>query len=266
MKKTLITYFFNEEYLLPFFLKWHRQFFTDGIFINYGSTDNSVDIIRTLCPAWQIITPKYNDGFHARDLDREVVDAEKSVKEGWKLCLNVTEFVFHDDFGNYMDTQPQNINGVWLPVIAMVDRVENRDKELDDRPLVLQRPTGQFGCGSVRNTANGRLIHKAEHGNYVGYGRHSSSLNDIISPGDAYHLWFGWSPWNKQIIQRKAQIRDKIIDEDMKTMAAGTHMLTRDQLETRFLEFQGSSNTLMDNPKFKGIYEKIDKKYKNIVL
>lgn len=250
---------------MPFFLNWHKQIFTDGIFINYGSTDNSVDIIRTLCPTWQIINPEYNNGFHARDLDREVVDAEKSV-EGWKICLNVTEFVFHDDFANYLDSQPENVNGIWLPPIAMVDRMDQRDKELDDRPLVLQRPTGQFGCGNVRYTANGRLVHRAEHGSYVGWGRHASDLGNVISPGDAYHLWFGWSPWNKQIIKRKAQIRDKIIDEDMKVMAAGTHMMTVPELETRFLEFQGSSNTLLDNPKFREIYERIDKKYKNIVL
>lgn len=264
-KMTLICYYFNEIYLLKYWLLWHRQWF-DGIMINYNSDDGSTELIQKLCPSWKIVKPKYNDGFHARDLDREVVDAEKSVKEGWKLCLNVTEFVFHDDFGNYMDSQPQNINGIWLSPIAMVDRADQRDTELDDRPLVLQRPTGQFGCGNVRYTANGRLIHRAEHGNWVGWGRHASSLPNIISPGDAYHLWFGWSPWNKQIIKRKAQIRDKIIDDDMKVMAAGTHMMTVDQLENTFTQFQGSSNTLMDNPKFKEIYEKIEKKYKNIVL
>ncbi len=257
---------FNEEFLLPFWLKWHRNFFTRGIIIDYNSTDNSNAIIRELCPSWEIIKPKYNDGFHARDLDREVVDAEKGVK-GWKVCLNVTEFVFHDDFDNYLDSQPETVKGIWLPVIAMVDRIDNRDKEIDNnKPLVLQNPTGQFGCGNVRNTANGRLVHRAEHGNYVGWGRHASSLPGVISPGDAYHLWFGWSPWNKQIIKRKAQIRDKIIDDDMKIMAAGTHMMTVEQLESTFLNFQGSSNNLMNNPKFKEIYEKIEKRYKDIVL
>lgn len=262
MKKTIIAHYFNEEFLLPFWLNWHKQFFDFGILIDYHSNDQSNNIIHQICPSWKIIKPKYNNGFHARDLDREVVDAEKSC-EGWKLCLNVTEFVFHDNFSNYLDSQPEKVMGIWLPVISMVDKAENRDKVLDERPLVLQRTTGQFGCGSVRNTSFGRLIHKAEHGHYNGWGRHASDLPNIISPGDAYHLWFGFSPWNERFIKRKAQIRDKIIDDDMKTITAGTHMMTRDQLESTFMGHQGSANDLLANTTYKKIYDRIQEKYKN---
>ena len=266
MKKTLICHYYNEQFLLPHYCRWHREMFDHIVFIDYDSTDLSNDIIRELCPSYEIIKPQFNDGFHARDLDREVVEAEKRC-EGWKLCLNVTEFVFHDDFANYLDGQPETVKGIWLPVISMVDKVENKDKELDpDKPLVLQRTTGQFGCGNVRNTANGRLVHRAEHGCYVGWGRHASSLGGVISPGDVYHLWFGWSPWNEEFIKRKDQIKYKIQDDDMKIMAMGSHMLNRQGLENRFLEYQGAASPLMGNEKYQAIYKKIEKKYNDGLL
>lgn len=267
MKKTIICHFFNEEFLLPYFLKWHKNFFTDGIFINYGSTDNSCDIIRELCPSYEIVKPKYNNGFHARDLDREVVDAEKSC-EGWKLCMNVTEFVFHDDFGKYLDSQPETVKGIWLPVISMVEneRVERNIPIVDDKHLVLQRTHGQFGHGVVRNTCNGRLVHRSDHGHYVGYGRHSSSLSGVISPGDAYHLWFGWSPWTEQFIKRKDQIKGKITDEDMKAMALGTHMQSREDMISTYGQYQRYSSDLMNVLIYKQIYDRIKNKYGSLPM
>jgi hypothetical protein len=47
--KTVISHFYNEEYMLPWWLKHHRQYFDHGILIDYGSTDKSLDIIKKIC-------------------------------------------------------------------------------------------------------------------------------------------------------------------------------------------------------------------------
>ncbi|MEW9106591.1 glycosyltransferase family 2 protein, partial [Paenibacillus sp.] len=50
--RILISHFYNEEYLLPWWLKHHAPLFDHGILINRGSTDRSVDICKQLVPHW----------------------------------------------------------------------------------------------------------------------------------------------------------------------------------------------------------------------
>ena len=49
--RTLITHFYNEEYLLPFWIKHHRDVFDNAILINYRSTYNSDRLIKKLAPS-----------------------------------------------------------------------------------------------------------------------------------------------------------------------------------------------------------------------
>ena len=95
MKKTLLCHFYNEEYMLPWFLNHHKQIFDHGVMIDYHSTDRSVEIIRELCPTWDIVTSR-NPNFQADTIDTEVNDIEAGI-DGWKICLNVTEQLI----GNY---------------------------------------------------------------------------------------------------------------------------------------------------------------------
>ena len=91
MKKTVICHFYNEQYLLPAWLKHHKNIFDHGILIDYHSTDNSVEICKKICPEWQVITSR-NTCFDAQSVDREVMDLERDL-QGWRMCLNVTEFL-----------------------------------------------------------------------------------------------------------------------------------------------------------------------------
>jgi hypothetical protein len=62
--KTIICHFYNEEYLLPWWLNHHKKIFNDGLMINYGSTDRSVELIKQICPTWKIVDTK-NEYFGA---------------------------------------------------------------------------------------------------------------------------------------------------------------------------------------------------------
>jgi hypothetical protein len=59
--------------------------------IDYHSTDKSVEIIKELCPTWEIRTTK-NEMFDAHLVDKEVMEIEDTLF-GFKIALNVTEFI-----------------------------------------------------------------------------------------------------------------------------------------------------------------------------
>ena len=93
--KSIISHFYNEEYLLPWWLEHHKKYFDYGLMIDYNSTDNSVEIIKDICPDWQIVT-SVNSCFNAVEVDKEVMYYEEQIP-GWKVTLNSTEFLV----GNY---------------------------------------------------------------------------------------------------------------------------------------------------------------------
>lgn len=89
--RTVITHFYNEEYLLPWWLMYHRQHFDQGILIDYHSTDRSVEICRGICPDWPVFT-SMNQYFDAAACDYEIEFYERQV-QGWRIALTTTEFI-----------------------------------------------------------------------------------------------------------------------------------------------------------------------------
>lgn len=83
MSLTLISHFWNEEFLLPYWLRQHYPLFDHGVLIDYASTDRSLEIIRELAPSWEV-RPSANPWFDARDCDAEVMTIEREFA-GWKI-------------------------------------------------------------------------------------------------------------------------------------------------------------------------------------
>ena len=80
MPLTLISHFWNEEFLLPYWLRHHYPLFDHGVLLDYASTDQSVEIIRALAPRWEV-RPSRNQWFDARDADAEVMEVEREFAE-----------------------------------------------------------------------------------------------------------------------------------------------------------------------------------------
>ena len=118
--KTVVSHFYNEEYLLPWWLNHHKKVFDYGIMINYASTDRSVEIIKEICPHWLVVDSAFKE-FDAILIDQEVMYYESQVP-GWKICLNIPEFLY----GNYSvlndDSAPQEH---YIPSFYFVDPNEN---------------------------------------------------------------------------------------------------------------------------------------------
>jgi hypothetical protein len=128
--KTIITHFYNEEYLLPWWLHHHKKYFDHGILIDYDSTDRSVEICKEICPTWQVVK-SFNKEFGAWQIDHEVMSYERQF-EGWRIALNVTEFLL-GNFNELMHDRKERTQYL-IPSISFFDwnpqGTLNQDKPL----------------------------------------------------------------------------------------------------------------------------------------
>jgi hypothetical protein len=197
---TVICHFRNEEVYLPYWLRHHTRLFDQGILLDYGSTDRSRAIIGELAPSWEV-RPSRNAQFHSLSIDAEVMEVEKEIA-GWKMCLNVTEFVLHHDLTEYLATFEAwfpNAPGVVTTGFVIQDAPDQLDQPLTDADLWEQR---HFGCPEPDPGHDGvilrsRLLHRAEHGAYDP-GRHTNGVSSLKVP-PLYLFWYGWCPlWLKR--------------------------------------------------------------------
>lgn len=232
MRKTILTHFYNEEYLLPWWLNYHKDKFDWGVCINYGSSDRSVEIIKDLCPKWAVVD-SINDMFDAKRCDEEVVKYERQIP-GWKVTLNVTEFLV----GNYsvLDDTPEQ--ELIIPCNVMVDINETEEVDVG-RPLVEQRYYGiHFKDGNTR-LRRPRCIHNKKQIQYP-LGRHYETHNCE----DLQVCWYGWSPFSSSLIKRKLQIQTKIPDSDRVQGFGREHITDINQLIKDFAELKTRTRDL----------------------
>src|SRR5262245_4413723 len=70
--RVVVSHFFNEAYLLPWWLRHHRDIFDHGVLIDRYSTDGSADICRELVPSWEVVRSETAQ-FEAIKCDFEVM-------------------------------------------------------------------------------------------------------------------------------------------------------------------------------------------------
>lgn len=224
--KSIISHFYNEEYLLPWWLEHHKKFFDYGLMINYNSTDRSVDIIKEICPDWQIVD-SVNKDFDAEEVDKEVMYYEEQIP-GWKICLNTPEFLY----GNFKSLEDNSKNTFKLaPAFYFVDKEDNSSPDLS-RPLHEQYV---WGCSyKDRNSdlsscfeRGMRLFHTFDRYEYR-VGRHFHAYESASD--DFVIFYYGLAPMNENLIKRKLQIKNRIPESDVKKSYGGQHMITDKEL------------------------------------
>jgi hypothetical protein len=211
---TVLCHFYNEEYLLPFWLKHHRSIFTHGIMIDYHSTDKSVEIIKELCPTWEIRTTK-NEMFDAYLVDKEVMEIENTLS-GFKIVLNVTEFIIAKT-----DFNLTNDLCIGMKSYTALSDFKNPENEVEFINNI------QRVC--YKSDRGYRVIHSYQNGNYS-VGRHFSNHPTTLSK-DMYILWCGFYPWNDETLKRKCQIKDKIPESDKICGRGFHHLWNKEQME-----------------------------------
>lgn len=210
-KLTVLTNVYNEEYLLPFWLEYHKGLFDHGIVIDYRSTDSSMDIVRRICPTWEIRTTK-NSHFDAQNIDQEFMEIEPTVP-GYKLVLNTTEFLVSvDDVRTLLPESGQNAYPLQC-LTALSSRVGTYPANIRELFSEIER------VEPLRRLT--RTLHSHSHGSYSP-GRHYPGV-PVTGHLPVYVMWFGFHPWNEKILQRKLQIKHNISDRDKQTRAGFHH-------------------------------------------
>ena len=263
--RTLFSHFRNEEYLLPFWLRHHREIFDHGVLIDYHSTDSSCAIIRELVPDWEIVTTSLGD-FDPILLDLEVMVQERRF-EGWKMCLTTTEFLCAASLEVVEErVEEGDFVGAHGRGVIMVDP-EQSGLPLDPtKPLVAQRTVGYFEDekswgGFLRRRGinilepayraknptllrvrprlfkkrtvlmeRSRIYHRGQHGAYLP-GRHRSYwAGALTTPRDDFLiLYYCFSPNTPQMRQRAAGIGGQFSPSNRRLVGEQDYHLTRAQ-------------------------------------
>jgi hypothetical protein len=248
MKKTVLCHFYNEEWLLPFWLKHHREIFDHGILVNYRSTDRSVEIIRELCPTWEIRDTR-NANFDAGLVDTELVDIERDLV-GWRMSLNIPEFLI----GNYdhLNDDPTTTQ-ILAHTYSFVDMERGEEPaNLDHNiPLYRQRTWGFGGKEADWEKFLGVSIGSAPrsprsiHNHPISYpcsGRHYWGKEGTFN--DLYIFYYANASVEEASIKRRMQIQTQIPSGN------SGHHFTLEQLMDRFRkEHQPLSRNLQDEIK-----------------
>ena len=246
---TLISHFFNEEYLLPLWLRHHVPLFDHGILINRGSTDRSVAICSELAPQWEVRETRCPE-FDAAGVDLEVMDVEAEVS-GWKMALNTTEFLCvrsKEEFSNSL--QAYGRRNYSIQPVHMIDPPDAGYADFDTAlPLCVQRHHG-----NIRPMHGARFIHDHENGSYM-VGRHESAHHAVFYPLEgAVILKLQFSPWNAAFKQRKLQIAPTLSKRSVDAGQGSHHARNGDMLDTQYAAALKNAVDLREIPDLKWLF------------
>lgn len=226
MKKIVFAHFYNEEYLLPFWLKHHKGIFDHGVLFNYASTDRSCEIIKEICPNWEIYESE-NKTFSAADIEKEILIKEHKFNQGdYRAILNVTEFLICKP--NFFVKSNERIQFL-IPSFVMVDKKENIGKELDGQKSLLEQRTNGLDYKTHFHFRKSRSVHNYNINSYP-LGRHYNTYNTE----DAVICWYGFSPFNKKTIKRKIQIGSRVPIGDKKKGWGFQHLWPEEKIKSEY--------------------------------
>lgn len=230
-----VTHFYNEQLLLPYWIRHHAPLFDSVVLIDYHSTDASANLIRSLAPAsWQVVTSA-NAKFEASAVDAEVAAYEARFPEcAWKIALTTTEFLVHPDLRAHLRSLDATNMSLALRFPGFV-MVGDDTKRLTTYPqLIGQRSVA--GAAPADQTLDAepsisRLYSRFMHrrGVVYGVGRHSIDAQWRLSE-TGFIAKYQWTPW-PQVKDRKHQIQTQIPESDRLKKYGAQHFTTLDNLE-----------------------------------
>ena len=263
-------HFYNEEYLLPFWIEYHSKLPIDNVvLIDYHSTDRSVEIIKEQAPShWRLLTSR-NENFDVLKCDQEVMDIEEGLS-GWKIALNTTEFLLcPSDIHRALKVDDRVLAHACPSVIitgkehgfTRFPKAEVRMSKhpSDAKELFRGFKEGVF-CDRLADDGDAlrrppRYIHNAPHGNYSP-GRHRT--NNRIYTSDLFYVgWLGYFPWNQRVRDRKLQIKSQIPQADIEKQWGHQHFWTDQQLYNVRHQLVQYSENLLETKKYDQAYTNV---------
>jgi len=216
-----IIHIYNEEYLLPFWLNHHKDIFDKIVIIDYQSTDNSIEICKSIIPDCIIVNSR-NKEFKAQDVDSEVMDIENTFDNCFKICLNITEFLI--TYGKKKNEcrilfeKYKNINITFkLNNYVPLTLKEIDPKNNNELFQIMCHDDVKFAndIKTKKGIRNYRYFHNYKNGNYD-LGRHNSfNYIDGNESSDFDIISLYLYPMNNKFMARKMQIKTRIPEYDI---------------------------------------------------
>ncbi len=203
---------------MPWWLKWHKDIFDYGVLVDYFSTDKSREIIRKICPDWEVRETK-NENWDPITNDREFMEIEREF-DGYKMVLTTTEFL--------VGTPNLEDRCIAVPIKRMVDTAPKSVPE-PDRPLIEQKKDGYM---ARRNRH--RFLHNYPDGDYLGAGRHKTGHNAV--PTKDLEVWkYMYCPWTEEFVNRRLQMKKHMSKRHLDNDNWGQHhKLEKAELEKEY--------------------------------
>lgn len=250
MKTVLISNIYNEEYYLPFWLEYHRKLFDHGVIIDYDSTDNSVAIIKEMCPTWEIRRTKnvVDDKavFETYRIEEECKEVELSLKDCYKIYLNTTEWlIINNSLKELLDFNAHNkcyLLNVYCPIKNMDNFYPQNTSEFIDgfnNKIV-----------ATKYIRGNRFIFNRDYGEYQ-IGRHFTNVSTDYQVDHAKSslerdgmcvFWCGYYPINEMMWKRKLQIKNNMNKEiecqpNIGRNTARQHFYSLEQMKEEYEEY-----------------------------
>lgn len=242
---SLISHIRNEALLLPHWIAHHAPMFDAVTIIDYASTDDSLDIIRTLAPHWRIVRSQ-NVDFDANDADFEVMQIEFHTP-GWKLALNTTEFLVAPQLRALLRVaENDHFHGLTGQAYELIDKPGIGFAGLQPGVPLLQQLHFGKADDPVRSTRR-RLLHRWRTGGYA-VGRHSWMRGPTATSVDLMYVALTYAPWDERMIERKLAIGRQISAHDRAKGLGFHHLRDAASLQRDFEAAAATATDLRDDP------------------
>ena len=226
----------NEAAIIDHWMLHHANMFDALYVLDYASTDDTVDRILNHRPDAHIIEPQFVWGPAFEDIERI-----ESTLKGWKIALNVTEFVVNPDLRWFCkELDRTDWTGIRSSGFVLIDDPQTG---LDTTRSIIEQCTRGYAehdwlfeseprsdaySQTLRwNMLRGldgrsRLLHKNQHGHY-GIGRHRTYIKNSIWPrslgtcpeSEFVIAWAGWAPADIRKQRRRTHANRQLDGTDL---------------------------------------------------
>ena len=222
----LYSHLYNEELLLPYWIRHHANMFDRAYIFDYSSSDATVELFNSLAPSsWRLMRSK-NKMFDAYLVDKEIMEMESLCDDCWKIALTTTEFLVHEGLREELAQRDSKLDASKVLKIPTVTMVDKSNKPLN-KQLSLPAQRSTFVKEKLDETFSFRYLHAFFTGEYrYGVGRHTFEvLKSNAQPEllfNALILKYKYAPW-PEVQSRLTQIGTRIPESDVAMMRGFQH-------------------------------------------
>lgn len=198
MRVDVFSIMYNEEEILPYFLR-HYETFADRIFIfDNHSTDRTVAIAMA-CPKVTVLPYPYRRGIYEEDFSECFQNAYKEHSRGkadWVMCVDADEFIYHKNIKEFLALQTR--------AGRKILRLRGFDMVCDRFPTTKGQIYDECKLGTPNTIYNKMIVLNPELDVVFGQGRHKIELIKGIDISKVDLLLLHYKYLSKEFFTRRS--------------------------------------------------------------